>query len=67
MVGEGVPLMDPNSGRLYNSVEEAKADGVENPVEITGRPEDVRRISAAVRAAAKKKRKQQEASRKANR
>ena len=60
--------MDPYSGRLYPTVEAAKADGVENPVEITGREEDIRHISDAVAAAARKKaRKQQKASRKANR
>jgi len=40
--------MDPYSGRIYPSVTDAKAAGVENPVEITGRHEDVERISAAV-------------------
>ena len=40
--------MDPGTGRLYSSVADAKLDGVLNPVELTGRPEDVERISAAV-------------------
>jgi len=40
--------MDPNSGRLYGSVADAKLDGVLHPVELTGRTEDVQRISAAV-------------------
>jgi len=64
--------MDPHTGRLYESIEDAKADGVENPVELVGRLEDVQRISAAVRSAVQSKarvmaRKQQKASRKANR
>jgi hypothetical protein len=69
--------MDPNSGRLYDSVEAAKEAGVENPVEITGRPEDVKKVSDAVAARAeltrlqteakKKKRQEQKASRKKNR
>jgi len=40
--------MDPNSGRLYGSVADAKLAGVLYPVELTGRPEDIERISAAV-------------------
>jgi len=40
--------MDPYSGRLYGSVADAKLEGVANPVELTGRTEDVERISAAV-------------------
>ena len=40
--------MDPLSGRLFASTDAAKRAGVENPVEITGRAEDVLRISAAV-------------------
>ena len=60
--------MDPNSGRLYESVEDAKADGVENPVEVIGLPEDVQRISNTMAAAYRKRaRKAQKASRKANR
>ena len=60
--------MDPNSGKLYESVEEAQADGVEHPVELQGRWEDVEAISEAVKAAARKKaRQQQKASRKTNR
>jgi len=40
--------MDPYSGRLYPSLDAAKLEGVLHPVEITGRPEDIERISAAV-------------------
>lgn len=42
--------MDPNSGRLYPSLDAARAAGVANPVEITGQPEDVERVAAAVRS-----------------
>ena len=42
--------MDPGTGRLYASIAEASLDGVLHPVELTGRPEDVQRISAAVAA-----------------
>ena len=40
--------MDPYSGRLYPSLDAATAAGVINPVELSGRPEDIQRISAAV-------------------
>lgn len=40
--------MDPGTGTLYPSVDAARAAGVEHPIEVTGRPEDVERISAAV-------------------
>jgi len=40
--------MDPYSGRLYPSLSEAQIAGVVNPVELSGRPEDVQRISDAV-------------------
>ena len=40
--------MDPNTGRLFPSIDAAFKAGVENPVEITGKPEDVQRISDAV-------------------
>jgi len=40
--------MDPGTGRLYSSVADAKLDGVLNPVELSGRPEDIERISTAV-------------------
>lgn len=60
--------MHPNTGQLYDTVEDAKADGVENPVELVGRMQDIDRIADAVKAAArKKKRRQQKLSRKANR
>jgi len=42
--------MDSNSGRLYPSLAAARLDGVVSPVEITGTPEAVERISAAVSA-----------------
>ena len=44
--------MDPNSGRIYPSLTAALKAGVENPVELTGRREDVERISEAVQAVA---------------
>ena len=63
--------MDPNSGKLYESIEIALEAGVKNPVEITGAPEDVQRISKAVsaqyRAKRKAKRKAQSKSRRGNR
>jgi len=40
--------MDPGTGRLYASLSEAQIAGVANPVELSGRTEDVERISAAV-------------------
>lgn len=40
--------MDPGTGRLYGSLSEAEIAGVTNAVQITGRTEDVERISAAV-------------------
>lgn len=40
--------MDPNSGRIYPSLFEAKIAGVEHPVELAGRVEDIDRISKAV-------------------
>lgn len=55
--------MDPNSGKLYSSVAAAKRAGVENPVEIIGTPQEVRRISNAVKklhAAEQKKAKRKE-------
>lgn len=41
--------MDPNSGRLYPTMEDALRDGVEKPIELIGRPEDIERVSLAVR------------------
>ena len=41
--------MDPGTGRLYRSVADAFTAGVTNPVELIGRPEDIQRISEAVR------------------
>ena len=43
--------MDPGTGRLYPSIFEAKAAGVEHPVALSGRVEDVERIAAAVNVA----------------
>lgn len=40
--------MDPNSGRMYATLQDARLAGVENPVEIFGAPEDVKRVSEAV-------------------
>jgi hypothetical protein len=67
--------MDPYSGRLYPSVADAKMDGVTHPVELTGRIEDIERVSAAVqsawtaeqKAARNAKNKAARASRRANR
>jgi predicted RNA-binding protein with RPS1 domain len=63
--------MDPNSGKLYPSLEDALRAGVEKPVELIGRPEDIERISLAVKrlnkAEKKAKRRQVEKSRKKNR
>jgi hypothetical protein len=63
--------MDPHSGKLYPTLQDALDDGVRKPIEIIGRPEDVERVSLAVKKLAKaekkKKRKQAEKSRKANR
>jgi hypothetical protein len=42
--------MDPDSGRLYPSLEAARADGVANPVEIRGELEDLQRISEVLQA-----------------
>jgi hypothetical protein len=64
--------MDPYSGRLYESRDAALKDGVENPVELFGKKEDVERISAAVAKVYNKKQKRKKnkaarAARKANR
>lgn len=67
--------VDPHSGQLYGSVAEAKAAGVAYPIELFGRPDDVRHVSNAVGASAKRradsakknKRKQAKNSRRANR
>lgn len=40
--------MDPNTGRIFPSLDAALLAGVEAPVEITGTPEQVKRISQAV-------------------
>lgn len=66
--------MDPHTGRVFNSAEEARANGVKNTVEISGHPDDIRRISKAVKAMyrqderkKKQRRKKSRDSRKANR
>ncbi len=67
--------MDPNTGRLYPSIVEAKKDGVTMPVELVGTEEQAERISSAVKsvytaeqkAAKKARRKTAKSSRKANR
>ena len=51
--------LDPNNGKLYDSVDEAKADGVKNPVEIFGRKKEIAFVSNALSAADKKRRKKQ--------
>lgn len=43
--------MDPNTGRLYPDLEAARVAGVTNPVQISGRLEDIERVSTAVKAA----------------
>ncbi len=42
--------MDPNTGRIFRSIDAAHAAGVTNPVLVEGAPEDVERISSAVQA-----------------
>lgn len=59
--------MDTSNGKLYESIDLARAAGAFEPVEIVGTPESVARISAAVRAQHKAKRKAQKKARKANR
>lgn len=64
--------MDSSTGRLYPShaVALAELTALGRPadaVEVTGTPEAVQRVSAAVRAAHKAKRKAQKKSRRANR
>lgn len=43
--------MDPGTGKLYDSLEAARAAGVPHPVELRGRTEDVQAISRDVAAA----------------
>lgn len=40
--------MDPNSGKLYSSVDDAKKAGVKDPVEVIGHLRDIERMSRAV-------------------
>jgi len=41
--------MDPNTGRLYESRDAARLDGVKEPVELIATREQAERISEAVR------------------
>ena len=41
--------MDPTTGRLFSSVHDAKLAGVKHPVHVSGKPEDVERLSEAVK------------------
>jgi hypothetical protein len=59
--------MDPNSGRIYPSLETALHAGVADAVEVIGTPEAVQRISEAVRSQHKAKRKAQKKARRLNR
>lgn len=63
--------MDPNSGKLYDSVEDAKKDGVKHPVEISGRKKEVafvsEKLSKEFLKQKKKHRKNAKATRKKNR
>lgn len=43
--------MDPGTGTLYVSLDEALRAGMLHPVELSGRVEDIERISAAVASA----------------
>lgn len=65
-------MMDPHSGKLYMTMDEAVDDGVVYPVAISGREEDVLRVSRAVKLQGdvdkrKKRRKKSRSSRKQNR
>jgi hypothetical protein len=53
--------MDPNSGKLYPSVEAAREAGVPRPVELVGLRADVERVSQAVRNDAARRRKRNRA------
>lgn len=59
--------MDPNNGRIYESLDAAQLAGVKDAVEITGKLEAIQRISDAVQAAHKAKRKAQKKARRLNR
>ena len=59
--------MDPNSGKIYPTVELAHLAGVKDAVEIIGTLDAVQRISQAVRDQNKAKRKAQKKARRANR
>lgn len=49
--------MDPNTGRIFPSLDAARLAGIEEPVEISGTPEQVERISSAVRSLHNKEKK----------
>jgi hypothetical protein len=60
--------MNPHTGELYASAQEARAAGVTDPVELTGTPEAIQRVSDAVAAQHRRtKRKMARTSRRANR
>jgi hypothetical protein len=40
--------MDPHSGKLYPSLDAAKADGVADPILLEGPPAELERVSRAV-------------------
>jgi hypothetical protein len=51
--------MDPKTGKLYDSVQDAKDDGVKNPVEISGRKKEIAFVSEALSKAYKKQKKKE--------
>lgn len=59
--------MDPNSGKIYSTLEAARLAGIKDAVEISGTPAAVEQISKAVRAQHRAKRKAQKKARRANR
>ena len=59
--------MDPNSGRIYQTLESAQLAGVKDAVEISGTPAAIEQISKAVRAQHQAKRKAQKKARRLNR
>lgn len=42
--------MNPNTGKLYASFDDAVKDGVSSPVVLDGPDEEIAKVSAAVRA-----------------
>ncbi len=59
--------MDPNTGRLYPSLQAAVDAGAKDAVEVRGTEEAAQRISAAVKAQRKAQRKAASKSRRINR